>query len=125
MPHGLIAFYVSRHLLALTADSIANEIARLERLAKNERQPLCDEVLICGGGARNSALMQRLSESIRKAVGRHLQVQSTEVIGWSPQAIEAAAFAWLASRTLLGQPGNCPTVTGAVGPRILGSITPA
>jgi len=69
--------------------------------------------------------MQRLSESIRKAVGRDLPVQSTEAMGWSPQAIEAAAFAWLASRTLAGQPGNCPSVTGAIGPRILGSITPA
>jgi anhydro-N-acetylmuramic acid kinase len=122
---GIAAQDVQATLLALTADSIANEIARLERLAKNERQPLCDQVLICGGGARNSALMQRLSESIRKAVGRDLPVQSTEAMGWSPQAIEAAAFAWLASRTLAGQPGNCPSVTGAIGPRILGSITPA
>jgi len=46
-------------------------------------------------------------------------------LGWDPQVIEAAAFAWLASRTIDGLAGNTPSVTGAIGERILGTITPA
>ena len=46
-------------------------------------------------------------------------------MGWDPQVIEAAAFAWLASRTLDGLTGNTPSVTGAIGERVLGTITPA
>ena len=34
-------------------------------------------------------------------------------------------FAWLARQTLLGLPGNLPSVTGAAGPRVLGAIYPA
>jgi anhydro-N-acetylmuramic acid kinase len=39
-------------------------------------------------------------------------------------AREAAAFALLAWAHLRGIPGNVPSVTGADGPRVLGSLTP-
>ena len=69
--------------------------------------------------------MAELRDELKKACGRELDVDSTQRRGWDPQVIEAAAFAWLASRTLDGLPGNLPSVTGAIGPRVLGSITPA
>ena len=47
---------------------------------------------------------------------------STAVIGIDPDWVEAAAFAWLAQRTLQGMAGNLPAVTGARGQRILGGI---
>ncbi|MCA9721971.1 MAG: anhydro-N-acetylmuramic acid kinase [Gemmatimonadetes bacterium] len=40
-------------------------------------------------------------------------------------AKEAVAFAVLGWLTIHGQPGNLPRVTGARGPRVLGSVTPA
>jgi anhydro-N-acetylmuramic acid kinase len=40
-------------------------------------------------------------------------------------AKEAVAFALLGYLTLHGQPGNLPAATGARGPRVLGSLTPA
>ena len=40
-------------------------------------------------------------------------------------AKEAVAFALLGYLTLHGQPGNVPAATGAGGPRVLGSVTPA
>jgi anhydro-N-acetylmuramic acid kinase len=43
-------------------------------------------------------------------------------IGIKVDAVEAAAFAWLARQTLLKAPGNLPDVTGADGLRILGAV---
>ena len=42
--------------------------------------------------------------------------------GLDPDWVEASAFAWLASRTLQGLPGNLPSVTGAAAPEVLGAI---
>jgi len=39
-------------------------------------------------------------------------------------AVEAAAFAWFAHRTIARLPGNAPAVTGARGPRVLGALYP-
>jgi anhydro-N-acetylmuramic acid kinase len=54
-----------------------------------------------------------------------LPVESTGAYGIDPDWMEAMAFAWLANRTLAGDSGNLPSVTGAMGPRILGAIHPA
>lgn len=78
------------------------------------------ELLVCGGGAFNTYLMQRLA-----ALLPGVQVGSTAQRGLPPLEVEAAAFAWLARQCLLGLPGNLASVTGARGPRILGAIYPA
>ena len=77
------------------------------------------EIYICGGGSHNSHLMQRLAEQLAPAT-----VRSTSAIGMDPDWVEAATFAWLASRTLQGLAGNSPTVTGATAARVLGGIYP-
>ncbi len=77
---------------------------------------------VCGGGARNVDLMRRLHR--RLGAGKvHLGV--TDDLGLAAEWVEAAAWAWLAARTLAGLPGNETSVTGAEGPRILGGIYPA
>lgn len=78
------------------------------------------EVYVCGGGAYNSHLLEQLRWRLRK---HHWSVQSTSVLGLSPTWVEATAFAWLAMRFMHQQAGNLPSVTGAEGFRILGSIT--
>lgn len=78
------------------------------------------ELLVCGGGAFNTQLMQRIA-----ALLPGVAVDTTAARGLPPQQVEAAAFAWLARQALLGLPGNLPAVTGARGPRILGAIYPA
>ena len=75
---------------------------------------------ICGGGAFNAYLMQRL-----QALLPQLQVQTTDALGLPALQVEAAAFAWLARQALEGQPGNLESVTGARGARVLGGIYPA
>ncbi|ABC32887.1 predicted molecular chaperone distantly related to HSP70-fold metalloprotease [Hahella chejuensis KCTC 2396] len=77
-------------------------------------------LFVCGGGAHNLFLMERLS--------RHLPgilVKGTDSAGIDPDFMEAMAFAWLAMRTLARLPGNIPAVTRAQGERILGAIYPA
>ena len=75
---------------------------------------------VCGGGARNDHLMQRLQAWLPD-----LSVQASDVHGLEAQQVEAAAFAWLARQTLHGMPGNLQSVTGARGARVLGAVYPA
>ncbi|MCX2983318.1 anhydro-N-acetylmuramic acid kinase [Halieaceae bacterium IMCC14734] len=78
------------------------------------------EVYMCGGGALNSHLMQRLQAHSPTAT-----VTTTGALGIDPQWVEAAAFAWLAFQCLEHLPGNNSGVTGASGPRVLGGVFPA
>lgn len=77
-------------------------------------------VLVCGGGAHNPVLMAKLAEHLPRAT-----VESVALHGIDPDHVEAIGFAWLARQTMLGLPGNLPSVTGARGPRVLGAIYPA
>lgn len=74
------------------------------------------ELYVCGGGARNPALMARLT-ALAPGV-----VSSTETLGVAPEWVEACAFAWLAYRRLHERPGNLPSVTGARRAVLLGRI---
>lgn len=103
---------VQASLLELSARSIAADLQR--------SLPQAEELLVCGGGAHNRRLMQRLGELLPTC-----RVASTDSRGLPADWIEAMAFAWLAHRCLEGLPGNCPEVTGARGPRILGALYPA
>ena len=78
------------------------------------------EVYVCGGGAYNSQLLEQLRWRLRK---HNWSVQSTSVLGLSPTWVEATAFAWLAMRFMTQQSGNLPSVTGAQGFRVLGTMT--
>jgi anhydro-N-acetylmuramic acid kinase len=79
-----------------------------------------DEVLLCGGGARNPELVRRLETHLEG-----IPVRPLESTGWDGDAREAAAFALLARQHVLGIPVDLGWATGAVGPRLLGKRTPA
>lgn len=72
---------------------------------------------VCGGGAFNTFLMQRL-----RTLAPSLHIATTQELGIAPQWVEASCFAWLAKRTLEKLPGNLPNVTGANKSAILGAI---
>ena len=78
------------------------------------------ELVVCGGGAFNTHLMERLQAGLPR-----MRVGSSEAHGLPPLQVEAAAFAWLARQAVNRQPGNLASVTGATGPRVLGAIYPA
>jgi len=105
---------VQATLLELTAQSVAN--------ALKTNSPNTQQLVVCGGGAKNQALLkaiQRLCPFLEK------EIQTTEHVGIDPQAVEATAFAWLAWAHKAKQPANLPAVTGAKGLRILGAHYPA
>ncbi|MDP2247986.1 MAG: anhydro-N-acetylmuramic acid kinase, partial [Nitrosomonadales bacterium] len=72
---------------------------------------------LCGGGAYNQALIDRLRDLLQP-----VKIQLSDVLGIAASSVEGAAFAWLAQQALHQKPGNLPAVTGAKGPRILGAI---
>jgi anhydro-N-acetylmuramic acid kinase len=88
--------------------------------ALRAQAPGTRELLVCGGGARNTALMARLA-----ALWPGLHVAATDSAGLPATQVEAAAFAWLARQFVERQPGNHPGVTGAAGLRVLGALYPA
>ncbi len=96
-------------LLELTAQTIASSL---------RQSSMCpSQVFVCGGGAYNTALMQRLETLLHPVL-----VASTEQLGIAPQHVEAMAFAWLAYRCINQLSGNLPSVTGASQPAVLGAI---
>lgn len=103
---------VQATLLALTVHTVATSLRALA--------PSTTLLRVCGGGARNNTLMQRLAEALPD-----VDVQDTGVDGIAPEHVEALAFAWLAKAFVERRPGNLAAVTGAAGPRILGALYPA
>lgn len=102
---------VQATLVALTARTIADAIRAHANAA--------EEVLVCGGGARNATLMRDLARELAPR-----RVLPTSERGVAVEHVEALAFAWLARETFAGRPGNLPAVTGARGPRVLGAVHP-
>ncbi|MCD9028049.1 anhydro-N-acetylmuramic acid kinase [Luteimonas sp. BDR2-5] len=103
---------VQATLLALSATTIADALRAL--------QPATARLVACGGGVHNPVLMRALADALPGCV-----VESSAAHGLDPDHVEAMGFAWLARQTLLGLPGNLPSVTGARGPRVLGGVYPA
>ena len=102
---------VQATLCEFTALAIANDLKR--------HAPDAKQLWVCGGGALNGHLMSRL-----KVHAPSVQVASTEAHGLPPLQVEAAAFAWLAAKTMKRETGSLESVTGARGARVLGAIYP-
>ena len=79
-----------------------------------------DEVTLTGGGRHNPELVRRIAVELEP-----IPLAAPKALGLDPDAREAVAFAVLAWAHVLGVPGSVPAVTGAAGPRVLGSLTPA
>ena len=99
---------VQATLLELTAVSIARAL-----------QASCAgaALAVCGGGASNSFLMERLAANCPDS-----GPVSTEAWGVHPDWVEAAGFALMARARLLREPGNDPAVTGASRALPLGGV---
>ena len=83
---------------ALTARTIAEAIQKYSGIA---------EVIVSGGGAHNSFLMEQIGALVP------LTVKTSAEYGVDIDAKEAIAFAVLAYESFHGRPGNVPSATGA------------
>ena len=93
--------------------------------ALKQYAPETKTLIVCGGGARNTTLMQLFELSKNSVFKNSLEVVTSDVLGIDPQLVEGLAFAWLAWAHKEKRPANLPAVTGAKGPRILGACYPA
>jgi len=94
---------VQRTLLELTAISISNEVLKFNP----------DILLLCGGGAKNAFLVERLAV---------LMPNVHTGIAKDADNIEAMTFAWLAYKRLHNEHVNLKDVTGASRNAILGGV---
>jgi anhydro-N-acetylmuramic acid kinase len=101
---------VQRTLLALTAETLSNEINGLPT------KP--EQVYFCGGGTNNELLITEITQRLGSTI-----CGTTQALGVDPQWVEAMAFAWLGWCYEHKKPGNHPAVTGAAAPVVLGSKT--
>ncbi|MBU3595480.1 anhydro-N-acetylmuramic acid kinase [Polynucleobacter sp. 86C-FISCH] len=108
---------VQATLLHLTAHSALEALARYA--------PQTQKLIICGGGARNHALMNLFKVKSQHFFKQPLEITTSDSAGIDPQLVEGLAFAWLAWAYKEKRPANLPAVTGAKGPRILGACYPA
>jgi anhydro-N-acetylmuramic acid kinase len=104
-----------RDLLATCSAFTARTVADARRWLTGR----VDEVVLCGGGARNKTLVRHLGEMMAPA-----PVRTLEDIGWQSKAFEAIAFAVLAYQSVRGESSNVPAATGATHPVVLGVIVP-
>ncbi|WP_135078667.1 anhydro-N-acetylmuramic acid kinase [Terasakiella sp. SH-1] len=71
---------------------------------------LAENWIICGGGRLNKSMMSALNAYL------YGQVMTAEHVGWNGDAIEAQAFAYLATRSVAGLPITFPGTTGVKEP---------
>ncbi len=100
----------------LTARSVADAVGRWV--------PGVADIVASGGGCHHPGLMASLERRLAGLARPHA-LRRFEEIFFTGDAKEAVAFALLGYLTLHGQPGNVPAATGARGPRVLGTVTPA
>jgi len=104
-------------MLDRIATATAFTAASIARAYRDWLPKPVDEMYVCGGGAENGYVMQRLADELPD-----IAIDRTDAVGLPSDMKEAIAFAVLALATLDGEPSNVPAVTGASGARVLGKI---
>lgn len=99
---------VQATLLEFTAETVARAILALVDAG---------EVVVCGGGARNAQLLACLQEKLPG-----FSLQTSAALGIHADSVEAAAFAWLAHKTLNRETIDLRPFTGSRKPVIAGGI---
>jgi anhydro-N-acetylmuramic acid kinase len=106
---------------ALTVRSIADAVRRFVGDNSGSSCKLrFQEVIVSGGGAKNSALVGMLTAELAPL---GLRLRFSDDFGVPSEAKEAMAFALLAHETWNRRPSNVPSATGAKRPAVLGKIS--
>lgn len=106
---------------ALTAKSIADAIRRFVVKNSNSARKLAfHEMILSGGGAKNSTLVAMLTGELGPL---GLRLRFSDEFGLPSAAKEAVAFAVLAHETWRRRASNVPSATGASRSAVLGKIS--
>ena len=106
---------------ALTAKSIADALQRhLKVSSKSSRRPEFQEMILSGGGAKNTTLVKMLTAQLAPL---GLRLCLSDEFGLPASAKEAVAFAILANETWHRRPSNIPSATGAERGAVLGKVS--
>lgn len=97
---------IQRTLLELTAKTVANDINKTQT----------DRLIVCGGGSKNSFLMQRLDALTQ------CEILISDTLGVDSDFLEAMAFAWFAYKRVHNEVIKINSVTGAKKNALLGAI---
>lgn len=108
-----------RPLEDLLATLAAFTVEAVARACRELLPALPERLLVCGGGARNPALMEGLARALPRA-----RVEPVDAAGVPSAAVEAMAFALMGRNALLGIPNHLPRTTGASRAAVLGEIVP-
>ena len=112
---GLPEFSVADGAATLSALTVAAVVRIVPLLPQPPRA-----WIVAGGGARNATLMKMLAARLAPA-----SVETADHAGWSADALEAQAFAFLAVRSMRGLPITFPTTSGAPRPMTGGVLAKA
>jgi len=108
LPHDVAIADVQCTLLELTALTICRSLDESATPA---------ELIVCGGGAHNTALLQRLQQLLPDT-----RVIRSDDCGLSADWVEAVTFGWLARQTLNRKAIDSRDLTGARHPVIMGGV---
>ena len=90
--------FIPKILLTLSPEDILATLVELTAItisvAIKSYEKSVDEIIICGGGIKNTFMQERISRHVLTPL------KSSEVFGYPPQAIESMAFGWLASQRM-------------------------
>ncbi|MDD3030497.1 MAG: anhydro-N-acetylmuramic acid kinase [Alphaproteobacteria bacterium] len=92
------------------AATLTRITARAVALALPFLPQIPQEIYVAGGGRHNGTLMRWIGDETG------LAVHTVDELGWSGDALEAQAFAWLAVRSILRLPLSLPKTTGVPSP---------
>ncbi len=95
-------------LAAFTAEAVAKLLTLISARLQS--------IIVCGGGAKNPVIMRELGARTG------IPISTADSLGWSSDAMEAQAFAYLAARRLRNLPITFPSTTGVAAPMAGGII---
>ncbi len=106
-------------LSPITAEDVQASLCEFTALSLSQsiQDHVIDAAYICGGGAHNQTLMQRISAHLPD-----IKVDTTSALKINPDWVEAGLFAWLAKQRIDGRKTNLTSVTGASHSTVLGAI---
>ncbi len=107
--------FATEHLSTEVLISTLNQLT-VETVANAIKDFKPEKVILCGGGADNRTLQNRLNKSLG------IEVVSSSNYSANPHAIEAMMISWLAHQRLNKLPIELQSITGASEASILGGI---